>query len=438
MADTKYLTQRGDLWLFHWRVPVDCKEAFGGKQYVTKSLKTHSLREANVRKVLALAECMKVVQDVRGAGEDARSLFKAHLHGMKHASDEDLEDAYYTVIDKEPKTEEDLAFREALRVSFRGHDSELARCTLKDALNAYKEDRAGRVTEKTIGQAERAVELFLEYRQLPDVTLQSITRKEVKEFIRCISSEYGGKYAGKTVSNRVNLLSSIYQVALDDELIEEDRRNPFDGHRVSRKDSQSFERFSDDQLKSIFRETERYQTSTKDYHKYFLPRLAYATGCRIEELCSLQRAQVKEDKGIVYLAIAEGVDVYKGKTINSGRRIPIHSSLSDQLLTWRDSSDHLLLFPELESHRKDRKTGDKYSKQFGNLKRKLGITKRSQSFHSFRVHMATNLEQAEVPENRAVWIMGHTRTLSLSYGLYSEGPALEQLRDDVEKCVVWP
>lgn len=434
MADTKYLTKRGELWLFHWRVPNDCRDAFGGKQYVTKSLKTHSQREANIRKTLALAECMKVVQDVRGAGEDARSMFKAHLHAMQKTSDENLEGAWLSVSDKDPKTEEDLAFREALKVSYLGHNSELAHCTLKDALKAYKEDRAGRVTEKTLGQAERAVALFLEYKQQPDVTLQSISRKEVKEFIKAVS----GKYAGKTVSNRVNLLSSIHQVALDDELIEEDRRNPFEGHRVSRRDSQSFERFSEGQLKAIFKETERYQAAPKDYHKYFLPRLAYATGCRIEELCSLQRAQVKEDKGIVYLAIAEGVDVYKGKTLNAGRRIPVHSSLSDQLLAWRDSSDHLLLFPELESHRADGKNGDKYSKQFGNLKRKLGIENRSQSFHSFRVHMATNLEQAEVPENRAVWIMGHTRTLSLSYGLYSEGPALEQLRDDVEKSVVWP
>jgi hypothetical protein len=54
---------------------------------------------------------------------------------------------------------------------------------------------------------------------------------------------------------------------------------------------------------------------------------------------------------------------------------------------------------------------------------------RSRSFHSFRVHMATNIERAKVEESTAVWIMGQTRTLLLTNGLYSKGKDIAALKE---------
>lgn len=435
MADTKHLIERRGLWLFNWRVPSDCIDAFDGKKTITKSLETHSLRTAQQRRSIALADCLKVVNEVRSANAgDPKAHFRLHLKAMENTEGERLQDAWSSVEDTNPTDPFDIGFKEALKVTHLGHDSELAKCTLKDALKAYKEDREGKVQAKSLSHASRAVDTYLEYVQKDDVILEDIKRKDVKEYIKITT----GTNSGKTVSNRLTFLSSIFKVALDDELIPEDKRNPFEGHRVSRKDTKSFERFSDAELKAIFKGTEKYKGKRRDHHKYLLPRLAYATGCRAEELCSLQRAQIKTEGDITFIAIAEGVDVYEGKTINAGRRIPIHSSLVDEILQWRDSSDHKYLFPELESNRADGKMSDKYSKSFGRFKKTFDITERSKAFHSFRVHMATNLERAEIPENRAVWVLGHTRTLSLSYGLYSDGPSLEQLSEDVEKAVVWP
>jgi len=432
MSDTKYLMQRGELWMFHWRVPSDCRAVFGGKRFVSKSLETHSIKVAQDRRTMMLAKCLQAVNEHRTEGVDVRSLFRANLALMKHASDDDLDGAWLAVDDKEPQEDKDIAYREALKVTYLGHNSELAKCTLKDALKAYEEEKEGKITSRTLLQAARAVTTYLDFVHKDDVILSDIPRRGVKLYIRASSG-----YAGNTIKNRVALLSSIFKVALNDELISDSKRNPFEGHQISKGKVRSYKPFTPDQLVAILKEIKKYKESPETFHKYFLPRLAYATGCRIEELCSLQRAQVKEENGIVYLAIAEGTDVYKGKTLNAGRRIPVHSSLAGELLEWRDSTDDHLLFPELKSNRADEKLGDKFSKQFGVIKRRLGITERDQSFHSFRVHTATNLEQAEVPENRAVWIMGHTRTVSMSYGLYSTGPSLEQLRDDVEKCVVW-
>ena len=47
--------------------------------------------------------------------------------------------------------------------------------------------------------------------------------------------------------------------------------------------------------------------------------------------------------------------------------------------------------------------------------------------------MATALERAGIPESTATWILGHERRLSMTYGLYSKGLALDQLSEAVEK-----
>jgi len=334
MSDTKYLMQRGELWMFHWRVPSDCRAVFGGKRFVSKSLETHSIKVAQDRRTMMLAKCLQAVNEHRTEGVDVRSLFRANLALMKHASDDDLDGAWLAVDDKEPQEDKDIAYREALKVTYLGHNSELAKCTLKDALKAYEEEKEGKITSRTLLQAARAVTTYLDFVHKDDVILSDIPRRGVKLYIRASSG-----YAGNTIKNRVALLSSIFKVALNDELISDSKRNPFEGHQISKGKVRSYKPFTPDQLVAILKEIKKYKESPETFHKYFLPRLAYATGCRIEELCSLQRAQVKEENGIVYLAIAEGTDVYKGKTLNAGRRIPVHSSLAGELLEWRDSTD---------------------------------------------------------------------------------------------------
>ena len=46
--------------------------------------------------------------------------------------------------------------------------------------------------------------------------------------------------------------------------------------------------------------------------------------------------------------------------------------------------------------------------------------------------MATSLEQAGVLENVASDILGHEKAATLSYGLYSSGTSIEQMRSAVE------
>ena len=414
--NTKYLQKRGDLYLFNWRVPKDCLDAFGGKRYVSQSLKTHSLKTAKLRRNQLLVECEARVQEARDAAQGSvRAKFRSNLRAMKETDWEDLSGAWSAVEDKEPENDEDLAFREALRVEYLGFDSELAHCTLRDALSLYMEDRKGVTKDQTFEAPKRAVRVFSEHLGKDDISLKAIQRPEVKEFIK----GYSG--SSNVLSSQLAILGRMFATAQDHGQLEAALPNPFRDHKLKHGETQSYQLFSKAELEGIMSETRKFEHDPKFNWRYWLPRLGYATGCRLGELVSLAVEDVEDRKGIVVLNIKEG------KTANATRHIPLHSGLAPEFLQFCQKVGQGRLWPKLQR--------TNASKQIGDIKRKLGITERQKSFHSFRVHMASNLERAEVPENRAVWILGHTRTLSLSYGLYSKGPSLEQLREDVESAV---
>ena len=53
-------------------------------------------------------------------------------------------------------------------------------------------------------------------------------------------------------------------------------------------------------------------------------------------------------------------------------------------------------------------------------------------FHSLRKTVATQLEQAGVLENVASDILGHEKAATLSYGLYSAGTSINQMKFALE------
>ncbi|WP_288130374.1 DUF6538 domain-containing protein [Microbulbifer sp.] len=416
--NTKYLTKRGDLYMFNWRVPKDCVDAFDGKRFVSQSLKTHSLKTAKLRRNRLLVDCEARVQEARDAAQGVvRAQFKSNLRAMQKADWEDLQAAWSAEEEKEgePDNPEDLAYREALRSEYLGYDSELAHCTLRDALSLYMEDRKGVTKDQTFEAPKRAVRLFCEHIEKDDITLKAIQRPEVKAFIK--------DYTGSTnvLSSQLAILGKMFDTAQDHGQLDAALPNPFRGHKLTHGETQSYQLFTKAELAGIMGETRKFEGNVKFNWRYWLPRLGYATGCRLGELINLSVEDVEQRNGAVVLSIKDG------KTANATRHIPLFSGLASEFLAFCQKVGKGRLWPKLQR--------TNASKQIGDIKRKLGITERQKSFHSFRVHMASNLERAEVPENRAVWILGHTRTLSLSYGLYSKGPSLEQLREDVESAV---
>jgi len=123
-------------------------------------------------------------------------------------------------------------------------------------------------------------------------------------------------------------------------------------------------------------------------------------------------------------------EVEDAKTHAGRRRVPIHSKLQDALQeAVRDSTDGYII-PGLSLD----KYGDRSNAigmRFGALKRGMGFGP-LHVFHSFRKTVATLLQQAGVSEDVAAGIMGHDIP-TMSYGLYSEGAALKQMAEAIER-----
>jgi integrase len=469
MSDTKYLIQRKGLWLFNWRVPKDCIDLFDGKKTITKSLGTHKLPEARLRRNQMLAEVQQQANDYR-SGHKATVDTEAYIyrenvklllehdhdaldgayealtwklerleaeHGdlapdlsevqnqLLHMNKEDrakaIKEAYLkTLVSLIPDPIE-RAQAKALQNVHIGIQHDLTHVTLLEALKLHHDDNEGQLKVNTLGQIKTAVERFLTTTGKDDLTLKSIGRMMVKDFIK----EQQKGLSGATVNNYVTFLSGIWNHAHDLELVE--GANPFAKHKIDSTPTESYQLFEDRELEFFFKNTQRFKNHPEYHYRYLIPRLGYVTGCRIEELCSLTCEQIVTDHetGITYFEVLEG------KTTNAKRKIPLHDWVVDDVVKLRDSLQSGLLFPSLTTQRRDGKRSDKVSKWFGRLKREQGITKRSKAFHSFRVHVATYLERGDIPESTAVWILGHTRTASLSYGLYSKGMDLETLKKAV-------
>ena len=72
-----------------------------------------------------------------------------------------------------------------------------------------------------------------------------------------------------------------------------------------------------------------------------------------------------------------------------------------------------------------------YRRSLGIDDRRTGRKRSLVNFHSFRRWFITKAEQAGIPESTIATVVGHKRQ-GMTFGLYSAGPQLEQLRACVE------
>jgi len=138
--------------------------------------------------------------------------------------------------------------------------------------------------------------------------------------------------------------------------------------------------------------------------------VAAHTGCRLSELCDLRLDHVGPDR----------LEIAKSKTDAGIREIPIHKDIQQIIERLKQTSiaaGDEYLFSELTSKNQYEDRSNAVGKRFGRLKSKLGFDE-NYGFHSFRSTLAHLLEAAGVAENFAARIIGH-KVKTLTYGLYS-------------------
>jgi integrase len=162
----------------------------------------------------------------------------------------------------------------------------------------------------------------------------------------------------------------------------------------------------------------------KDTQLANLIQIAAYTGARIEELCSLKTSDVIKIDEISCLNITDA------KTPAGNREVPIHPSLMGLIDNLINNSRDGYLITKLTFNKYGNRS-NAIGKRFGYLKKKMGFDK-SHVFHCFRNTVATQLENAGIPEGVAADIVGHEKK-TLTYGLYSGGTSTEIKFEAVKK-----
>ncbi len=157
------------------------------------------------------------------------------------------------------------------------------------------------------------------------------------------------------------------------------------------------------ELGEFLRATQSYKKS-KDEWKYYLPRIAALTGCRLNEIAQLRVCDVKLGDEPT-LSINDGHDDKKLKNSSSKRVLPVTTpllNLLNELIAGKGKNEHLFTLP----YSKQNGYAGKPSKYFSGLLKSLDI--KDVSFHSLRHYVVTELFNAGVKEELIGSLMGHS------------------------------
>ena len=248
----------------------------------------------------------------------------------------------------------------------------------------------------------------------------------------------------KTVWNWTVVYKAMFEFAVERDLI---RKNP--AAKMMRKPSaeESEERspYEAEDVAAIFSAKMFYGYSGNGYrdqpgstlakdHKYWLPILALWTGARVEELATLDKAEIKVEDGVSFIDLTERP--LKGprrvKNRSARRVIPIHDRLIDLgFLKHVEAQKAGPIFPELDAD------GGKVSASFGKwwgrwceahaTVKGEGLDDPAKVFHSFRHAWKRTARASDAKEEIHDLISGHSEGNSVARG-YGRGVDIKTLK----------
>ena len=294
--------------------------------------------------------------------------------------------------------------------------------------NEYLEDylKDAPIDEKTKGMKRQQITEYSKlFPMLPDSNHQN-----TRSYIKTVSKDL----SNSSIKRNLSSLSVYFEYLRSDMMIiKDDVVNPFKGHKlpeVNRKEANKNRRkeFTVGNIRLLEGELRQRSVSNtaddldKDMYDVFI--IAIYTGARREELGQLKLKDYNPANSTITISDA--------KTDAGNRIVPLHPKLSLLFSRLTNSTDpNEYLFQSLTTDQYGKRT-DALGKRFSRAKKKLGFDRRY-VFHNIRKTVATLLEQADIPENVCCDIVGHEKSATLSYGLYSGGTSLEQKRSAIEK-----
>lgn len=262
----------------------------------------------------------------------------------------------------------------------------------------------------TLSKTNKAVEVLLSHLRKRDIPLRDVNRTIVTGWLDKLKSER----APQTIQNYISALAQIWDLARN-RYHDAPQDNPWRGHGLEAKSSKvSYEVFTHVELAKVF------AALGEDEEMQAVTLIGMYSGMRLNEICSLRAANIREIEGVLCFEVTEG------KTKSAARIIPVHSLITPLVLSLREKPYNSFLFYRASiTDRADGKRSTWHVNRFTRAKRKaLGVEESERKvFHSLRHEFAQQLDRNQVPEDRIALLMGHERGKTEAFKTYSKNAA---------------
>lgn len=337
---SNYLIKQGDKWSVKVAIPKDVQHIFDGKRAFKRTLKTSDRTVAIARSGPHIVEFKRRIEEARGNPTQHLEDYLAETRELLLAERQNPA-ANPTAAEG---IEGELLDR-LLAVHGLNHPEELPTAAEEDVIRTYKvasgqwtkfdgplEDYVAsrRVEPKTEAKDRHAISKFASKTS----TVEKVDRQAVREFVAELARE-GLK--NRTIKDNLSSLRTYWNWLTHKDLAPEDKANPFENGTLppeNRKAAAEKVRlpFSVEDIRRLHAAIEAGRSDMM--RATFL--LAIYTGCRIEEITSLESANVTGDT----------IEIVRAKTAARNRTIPIHGAIKPLVAELRSRGDKYLL-PDL-------------------------------------------------------------------------------------------
>ncbi|MER3803488.1 site-specific integrase [Klebsiella pneumoniae] len=376
-------------------IPKYMRHLFGGRLNYVKSTGTRDVREARLFRDAVALEWVKIRSQLKPQ-RDRGSKVEQILNELRRVGT-------YAHEAPEPLSAPVMSCPSLLRM----RDQYILQFSEKRKLT-------------TLSKTNKAVEVFLEHLKKRDVQLRDINRTTVTGWLDKLKTEK----APQTIQNYISALAQIWDLARN-RYHDAPQDNPWRGHGLESKSSKvSYEVFEPGELAKVF------AALGDDEEMQNVTLIGMYGGMRLNEICSLRAANIREIDGVLCFEVTEG------KTRSAARIIPVHSLITPLVLSLREKPYNGFLFYRASMiDRADGKRSTWHSQRFTRAKRKaLGEEGTERKvFHSLRHQVAQQLDRNQVPEDRIALLLGHERGSTESFKTYSKNAASPaELRQYIE------
>ena len=376
-------------------IPKYMRHLFGGRLNYVKSTGTRDVREARLFRDAVALEWVKIRSQLKPQ-RDRGSKVEQILNELRRVGT-------YAHEAPEPLSAPVMSCPSLLRM----RDQYILQFSEKRKLT-------------TLSKTNKAVEVFLEHLKKRDVQLRDINRTTVTGWLDKLKTEK----APQTIQNYISALAQIWELARN-RYHDAPQDNPWRGHGLESKSSKvSYEVFEPGELAKVF------AAMDGDEEMQNVTLIGMYSGMRLNEICSLRAANIREIDGVLCFEVTEG------KTRSAARIIPVHSLITPLVLSLREKPYNGFLFYRASMiDRADGKRSTWHSQRFTRAKRKaLGEEGTERKvYHSLRHEVAQQLDRNQVPEDRIALLLGHERGSTESFKTYSKNAASPaELRQYIE------